>query len=140
MRKKAEQQIRKAASCLEGENLYRIDQVRTGAGLVRKVFDKTLLDMARLGTIALKGGATENMSDSEVKNLIQKGETQYVYFSFVEEEGEQGEANSEKIEIVLQGIDRLAWMRFESLCRVRENKNAADKIKEIIFEYNQNIE
>ena len=140
MRKKAEKLIRQASSEIGGKNLYRIDKVRLLSGLVRKVFDKTLLDMARLGTIALKGGATENLSDFEVSNLIRKGDTQYVYFSYLGEEGETGGANSEKIEVVLRGIDRAAWMRFESLCKVRESKTAVIKIKEMIFDYNQNIE
>ena len=48
---------------LEEDNNYRLDKVRINAGLYPKVFDKTILDMARLGTIILKEGNVEMISE-----------------------------------------------------------------------------
>ena len=45
MRKKAEQKIRNAVAELGNPDFPRIDAVRQKAGLLRKVFDKTVLDM-----------------------------------------------------------------------------------------------
>ena len=73
MRRKAENKIRQAAAELGQAEFYRIDKIRTKAGLIRKVFDKTILDMARVGAIELAGGSTDSMSPSEIGNLIRDG-------------------------------------------------------------------
>ncbi len=86
MRRKAESKIRQAAAGLGAANLYRIDQARANTDLIRKVFDKTLLHMVSLGTIELKGGNTDSMSDSEIGNLIYHKDILYVYFSFLDED------------------------------------------------------
>ena len=80
MRKKAEQKIRQAAADLGETNLYRIDRVRERAGFIKKVFDKTILDMARLGTIELKYGNTDDMNPHEIENLIRYRDSIFVYF------------------------------------------------------------
>ena len=80
MRKKAEQKIRQAAAELGDLNLYRIDRVRERAGLIKKVFDKTVLDMARLGAIELKYGNTDDMNPHEIENLIRYRDSIFVYF------------------------------------------------------------
>ena len=82
MRKKAEQKIRQAAADLGETNLYRIDRVRERAGFIKKVFDKTILDMARLGTIELKYGNTDDMNPHEIENLIRYRDSIFVYFCF----------------------------------------------------------
>ncbi|MBC8438565.1 MAG: hypothetical protein H8D87_02640, partial [Deltaproteobacteria bacterium] len=47
MRKKVEHKINQAVAELGRLEYYRIDKVREKTGTVRKVFDKTILDMAR---------------------------------------------------------------------------------------------
>jgi hypothetical protein len=82
MRKKAEKRIRQAAAELGEKNLYRIDQIRERAGLIKKVFDKTILDMARLGTIELRYGETHDMFPHEIENLLRYRDSIFVYLCF----------------------------------------------------------
>ncbi len=105
MRRKAERKIRQAAAGLGAANRYRIDQVRSNTDLIRKVFDKTLLHMASLGTIDLKGGNTDSMSDSEIGNLIYYKDILYVYFSFLDEDRIPAPAEPPKMDVLLEGID-----------------------------------
>jgi len=113
MRKKAEKKIREAAAMLGEDNTFRLDKVRAKAGLYPKVFDKTILDMARLGTISLKEGNTDGLSPAELGNLVRKGEIVYMYFNFQDATGgEPAEAAAEMktpetIDIVLAGVDRV---------------------------------
>ena len=143
MRKKAEKKIREAAARLGGDNTYRLDKVRVYAGLLPKVYDKTILDMARIGTITLKEGNTDGLSPAEVGNMVRKGETVYMYFSFQEETGEKpAEAESEMkgpetVDITLAGVDREVWRQFEKLSLDREGKPPLEKIMEMISEYNR---
>lgn len=137
MRKKAEQAIRRASASLGTENLYRIDRVRKRAGILPKVFDKTVLDMARLGTIALLGGDTEGLAAGD---LIRRGETTYVYFSFLESEAAVEGTPDPSVEISLPGLQTSAWQRFDSLCRIREGTSGVYKIIEYIHEYNQALD
>jgi hypothetical protein len=137
MRQKAERKIRQAAAGLGEANLYRIDQVRSNTDLIRKVFDKTLLHMASLGTIDLKGGDTDGMNDSEISNLIYHKDILYVYFSFLEENRIPAPAEPQKMDVLLEGIEIERWRRFEALCESREGKKPLQKINEIISEYNQ---
>jgi len=95
MRKKSEEKIRRAAAALGDSNLYRIDRVREKTNVIRKVFDKTILDMARLKTIELKGGDTQGMSASEIGNLICLGDELYVYFTFLDSESEPEKQRSD---------------------------------------------
>ena len=143
MRKKAEKKIRKAAAMLGEDNNYRLDKVRINAGLYPKVFDKTILDMARLGTIALKEGNIDGLSPAEIGNMVSKGEIVYMYFSFQDATGgEPAEAEAEMkapetVDIVLAGVDRVIWQQFERLCLDREGKPPLQKIVEMISEYNR---
>jgi len=137
MRQKAERKIRQAAAALGEENLYRIDQVRSNTDLIRKVFDKTLLHMASLGTIELKGGNTDGMSDSEIGSLISHKDITYVYFSFLDKDSISAPAEPKKMNVLLEGIDSEQWQLFETRCQSREGKKAFQKINEMISEYNQ---
>ena len=93
--------------------------------------------MASLGTIALKGGSTDGMSDSEIGNLISHKDGTYVYFSFLDKDSTPAPAESTKTNILLEGIDRDQWQRFETHCQSREGKKAYQKINEMISEYNR---
>ncbi|MDF1592534.1 MAG: hypothetical protein P1P89_13545 [Desulfobacterales bacterium] len=142
MRKKAEKKIREAAAMLGEDDSYRLDKVRINAGLYPKVFDKTILDMARLGTITLKEGKTDALSPAEIGNMVRKGETVYMYFSFQDETAEApAEAETEiktpeTVDIELPGVDRAMWQQFERRCLDREGKPPLQKIMEMISEYN----
>ena len=150
MRKKAERNIRQAAAVLGDADFYRIDKVRENCDLIRKVFDKTILDMARVGTIELTGGDTSRMSASEIGNFIRQGDALHVYLRFLnaERETSAGAEKSEKVRrvepetvtIILKGLDREMWGRFESLCKTKEGKTPVQKIREIINEYNRECE
>ena len=137
MRRKAEQAIRQAAATLGSDNMYRIDQVRAMAGIVRKVFDKTLLDMARLGAVALKGGETEGLLTGD---LIRQGETTYVYFSFLEAVVEPEKMDADLVGISLPGLDTPAWYVSTAFAAFGRGKSGVSKLVEIIHQYNQNIE
>lgn len=137
MRQKAERKIRQAAASLGESNLYRIDQVRANTDLIRKVFDKTILHMASLGTIELKSGDTDGMSESEIGNLIHHGDICYIYFRFSAADKDRAPVEPKTMDILLKGIDCEQWQRFESLCDSREGKKALQKINEMISEYNQ---
>ncbi len=136
MRQKAERKIRAAAAQLGDSDLYRIDQVRARTDLIRKVFDKTILHMATLGTIELKSGDSKELSESEVANLIRHGETQYVYFRFLDKPAKPLPVESPMMDIMLKGIDCELWYRFEYLCQSREGKHPLQKICEMISDYN----
>ena len=83
MRKKAEKKIRQAVAELKSVNNHRIDKVRTRAGLHPKVFDKTVLDMERVGTIKLSTEGLDKLNDSEISSLVRRGDIIYVSFSYV---------------------------------------------------------
>jgi len=161
MRKKAEKKIREAAAMLGEDNNYRLDKVRTIAGLFPKVYDKTILDMARLGTITLTEGKTDGLSPAEIGNMVRKGETVYMYFSFQEEIGERpveaetgerpaepetvenpeeaetGMKAPETVDVILSNVDRAVWQQFEKLSLEREGKPPLLKIVEMIVAYNR---
>ncbi len=192
MRRKAEKQIRKAVISLGRSQLYRIDKVREKTNLIRKVFDKTILDMARVGTIELLEGDLVKMTGAEISGMIQKGDFVYMYLSFfesfeelelkmetgaesqndfpaypavsdpavlsfsfedppaVEHEGEsqtpvdpvfpdqkQKDEEPETMDIILMGIEKEEWERFEMVCRDREGKSGIRKIVEMIHSYNR---
>jgi len=137
MRQKAERKIREAAVMLGDLNLYRLDKVRNKAGLINKVFDKTILDMARLGTIEIKAGATDGMSPSEIENLVRRGEVIYSHFSFPDAVAEPAKTEPATIDIKLPGFDREIWQQFEQRCLNREGKKPVQKIQELVLEYNR---
>ncbi|MBW1842041.1 MAG: C_GCAxxG_C_C family protein [Deltaproteobacteria bacterium] len=88
MRKKVEKKIRQAVKELGKSEYYRIDKVRDRAGVIPKLFDKTILDMARVNTIELTGGDTDEMNPAEINKLVRKVDDVYVYFSFLDDESE----------------------------------------------------
>ena len=141
MRKKAEKKIREAAAVLGEADLYRIDMVRDNTGLIRKVFDKTLLDMARVGTAELIDQDASKIDPAEAANLIRRGDQIYVQFRFtdppVEPEKKEEPNVPETTSIILKGIDRSLWRRFESTCARREGIRPAEKIKKLIRDYNR---
>ncbi|NJL59951.1 MAG: hypothetical protein HC887_10215 [Desulfobacteraceae bacterium] len=132
MRWKAEQAIRRAAAELGNPSSYRLDKVRAGAGLHRKVFDKTILDMARVGTIELFGNDISGMSGAEIANLVQHGTTIYVSFAFLDVREPEP---VETVSVQIDNIEQVQWDKFRYLCKTRENKEAVQKLKEMIYEY-----
>jgi hypothetical protein len=157
VRKKAENKIRRAVSQLQTSEFHRIDQVREKAGIIRKVFDKTILDMARVGTIELADGDIRGLTAAEIGNLISHGDQLHVYFKFLDNESEletepfeiqepetsilksnkPGRVEPERPEIILLEIAPEIWQQFEKYCEDREGKNPLEKIIEMIQDYNQ---
>lgn len=146
MRKKAEKKIRQAVKELGSTNQHRLDKVRTGAGLFPKVFDKTILDMERVGTIELFTEGIEELSDAEIGNLVRRGDTIYVSFSFIDETAPDAAGNEpaapeqkpepETIVVILQGLFPGEWERFEHLCETKEGKTAIQKLEEMVRIFN----
>lgn len=134
MRKKAERKIREAASELGNTAFYRIDQVRRGAGLIPKVFDKTLLDMARLLAIELEPGDTMGLSAAEISGMVRSGDVVYTQFRFCGPVLDPT-LTPETVDVVLTGFERESWQRFEYHCKVREDKTPAEKLQEMILDY-----
>jgi hypothetical protein len=145
MRKKAERDIRQAAARLDEGPPHRIDRVRKRTGLLRKVFDKTLLHMARVGTIQLHGGPTDSLTREEVRGLIPEGDRLHVGFTFLDNPDEPPAPATDppppraivKVDVTLEGLDRDEWERFEHNCRQRENLSPDQKIREMIVAYNR---
>ncbi len=137
MRRKAELEIRQAAAAMGDRDSYRIDQVRERTTLIRKVFDKTILDMARLGTISIESRHISEMNEPEVGNFIRQGDTVYIRFSFPDGGGIPEDLKPKTLDIALQGFDLTEWTRFEYLCKTREGKTAVEKIREMIRDYNR---
>jgi hypothetical protein len=150
VRRKAENKIRQAAAESGQAEFYRIDKVRAKAGLIRKVFDKTILDMGRVGAIELVGGSTADMNPSEIGNLIRDGEKLHVRFRFLDSEGKPEALKIEKpqpektapqavepqeVEVVLLELEPAMWQRFEHRCLTKEDKDPLEKIKEMIHDY-----
>jgi len=155
VRKKIEHKINQAVAEMGRLEYYRIDKVREKTQIIRKVFDKTILDMARVGTIELLDGDTTGMSPSEIGNLIRSGDILHVSFKFPDAEtgsnaqqpqkatmgagkspGEEPESSKiENIEIVLLEIEPEMWHRFEELCKGIEDKAPVQKIREMIRDY-----
>ena len=136
MRKKAEKKIRQAAAILGTSNFYRIDQVPANTALFRKGFDKTILDMAALGTILLFDGDTEGLSASETGDLISRRRT----FCLLQLSGGAAKPENvepETIDVTVKGIEREIWLRFEHLCETREQKQPVQKILDMINDYNR---
>ena len=73
---------------LGDQSPYRLDLVRGLAGLHPKVFDKTILDMARLGDIDLFSEDISGLNDAQKEGMFRKGDHVFVRFSFVEKKVE----------------------------------------------------
>lgn len=135
MRKKAEKQIRTATTSMREKQPFRLDRVRHRVDLVRKVFDKTILDMARVGTIELYPATPDQLEASEAKDYVRQGEKIFASFSFLETVSEDPE--SEPVDILLKGVDPVKWRHFTYLCKAREDKDPQTKILEMIERYNR---
>ena len=119
---------------------YRIDRVRDHTGLIRKVFDKTLLDMTRVGTAELIDQDASKIDPAEAANLIRRGDQIYVQFRFTDPPAEPEKEEKpvrETTTIIIKGMDRSLWRRFDSLCTQKERKRPVEKIKELIRDYTQ---
>jgi hypothetical protein len=153
MRQKAEKKIREAVKELGSTSDHRLDKVRGRAGLHPKVYDKTILDMQRVGTIELSTRGIEGLSPQEISALVHKGATVYVSFNFIDTFQEnppkekQAETNTpqemcappppsiETIVVILQNLLPGEWECFEDLCKKNEDKKAHEKIEEMIRQY-----
>jgi hypothetical protein len=143
MRKKAENAIRAAAARLGTPQPHRIDRVRKRTDLLRKVFDKTLLHMAQVGTIQLHGGPTDHLTDAQIRDLVPQGDRLHVSFSFLDAAPPQSPSpappaprESVAVSVTLRDLDRDEWERFQANCRRREGKSPAEKLREMILAYN----
>ncbi|MEZ4528561.1 MAG: hypothetical protein R2941_21820 [Desulfobacterales bacterium] len=152
MRKKAEKKIRDAVAELGSPEHHRLDRIRPLAGLHPKVFDKTILDMERVGTIRLSAEGLELMNPSEISLLVRRGETVYVSFRFADGSFANGafidksspplqpeplRKEPEPVIVILQGLFPGEWEQFEQLCQSRESKSALVKMEEMIRMYNR---
>jgi len=137
MRQKAERKIREAALAIGAQEYYRIDQVRARTDLIRKVFDKTILHMAFLGTIELKTTGHEGLTGAEIGDLIRQGDVLYVQFRFLDGAAapEPVPAPPQTTDILLERLDLELWRRFEKICQDRESKTPQQKITELISEF-----
>ncbi len=154
MRKKAEQEIRRAVASLGSIGSHRIDLVRERTTLIRKVFDKTILHMAQTETIELEEEGIEDLTDAEIRGLIFQGSRIHVSFSFIDgtpeplmpdSDTEKEEApvepvkpvdpDEETITVTIKGVPRYEWEHFKYLCR-RKGKMPAKKVLEMIRDYN----
>lgn len=135
MRQKAEKKIRAAAATLGVSSRYRIDQVRERTDLIRKVFDKTILDMARLKAIELHEGSADNLNPAETGNLLYYLNRRYVYFSFLDQRIEQTTSEPQKSNPPISGIESEMWQKFEYLCEKKEGKDSTRKLCELISNY-----
>jgi hypothetical protein len=151
MRKKAEKAIRDAVDQLGSRDNHRLDRVRPLAGLHPKVYDKTILDMERVGTIRLATGSLEGYSSGEIAAMVRRGDTVYVSFTFIDgtiPAGAQESAppvtetpirdpllDSEPVIVILQHLIPGEWERFERLCREREGRKGSDVIEAFVRRY-----
>lgn len=162
MRKKAEKKIREAVDRLDSRENHRLDRIRAKAGLHPKVFDKTILDMARVGTIELSTGDLTGLRPAEISALVRRGETVYVTFNFTEA-GRKYELPPEPADlkappavssrqtsnpetssaapgddarmVILRGLLRGEWELFAEICRTTENKGVEEKLEDLIRRY-----
>ncbi len=166
MRKKAEKKIRDAVAELGCPEHHRLDRIRPLAGLHPKVFDKTILDMERVGTISLSAEGLDQMTAGEISLLVRRGETVYVSFRFIDGSFVNGVfidkslpsmqpepiimdtepimmdtepiiMDTEPIVLILQGLFPGEWEQFEQLCETREGKTGLVKIEDMIRVYNR---
>lgn len=144
MRRKAERQIREAAARI-GKGPFRLDAVRAGAGLHPRVFDKTILDMARLGDITLE---PLEAGCADTAGLVRQGERVYARFAFAPAPGPEQAAPEapgaptaaappspapvDAVVVILRNLLPGEWEAFSDRCRTGEGKSPHEKIEEMI--------
>jgi hypothetical protein len=154
MRKKAEKAIRDAVDRIGSRDHHRLDRVRPLADLHPKVYDKTILDMERVGTIRLATGNLDGFESGEIAGMVRRGDTVYVSFTFIDgtvPAGARNEAppppeellrdpmlDSEPVIVILQHLIPGEWERFERLCREREGRRGGEVLVNMIREYLRN--
>ncbi len=141
IRQKAETEIRNAVREIGGMCDHPIDAVRARTNLVRKVFDKTLLDMERVGTIRMESRPADQMAGTDLTDLIVRGETVYLRFTFIDGSMETTASDEPgkrvTLGIRLTGFDYGEWQTFQRHCRETEKMPPGEKIREMILEYNR---
>lgn len=137
MRKKAEKEIREAAREFQMEKIP-IHPVRVRTSLIRKVFDKTLLDMARLGDVILYNADPDDLVVSDASEFLYQGENIYISFSFVEKHEErEKEAEEQTLSVTIPDFPKEMWEHFQHLCNFKEKKTPEEKIRQLIHAYIQ---
>lgn len=148
MRQKAEKQIRDAAAAIGGNGLFRLDAVRTGAGLHPKIFDKTIIDMERVGSIRLEP-LDESAADAEdASGLVRYGDRVYVRFAFIDTPAAAPPATEaadaphtpkpapiDTVVVILQDLIPGEWEAFSGRCLTAEGKSPSEKIADMIRRY-----
>jgi hypothetical protein len=148
MRQKAEKQIRDAAAAIGGRGPFRLDAVRAGAGLHPKIFDKTILDMERVGTILLEPLDESGPEAEETSGLVRRGDRIYVRFAFIDApavtppapEGPPAPVSPkpapvDAVVVILQDLLPGEWEAFSGRCLTAEGKSPHEKIEEMIRRY-----
>lgn len=146
MRQKAEKQIRDAAAAIGGNGPFRLDAVRAGAGLHPKIFDKTIIDMERVGAIRLEP-LDESVADAEdASGLVRHGDRIYVRFAFIDapvplaKEAPAAPDTSkpapvDAVVVILQDLLPGEWEAFSGRCLTAEGKSPHEKIADMIRRY-----
>jgi len=148
MRKKAEKAIREAVDIVGSRDHHRLDRIRPLAGLHPKVYDKTILDMERVGTIRLATGSLDAYSSGEIAGMVRRGDTVYVSFTFIDgtipagaKEAEPAEPepparnpmlDSEPVIVILQHLIPGEWERFERVCQEREGRKGSEVLEDFV--------
>jgi hypothetical protein len=145
MRRKAENQIRKAAAEID-EGPYRLDAVRAGAGLHPKIFDKTIIDMERVGAIALE--PLKEGEDTDTAGLVRHGDRIYARFTFIDKPPiaatqpevpgaapRQRPDPADAVVVILGNLLPGEWAEFSDRCQARDGKGPHEKIEEMIRRY-----
>ena len=137
LRKKAELQIRNATTLLGGTGFFRIDEVRAYCTLLPKVYDKTILDMARVGTIELVRAQPGDEWEAGT-GLIRRGDTVFETFRFTDGSDLQHLHDDQTLDVVWHKVPRELWQRFEARCMETEAKTPFEKGLELIRAYLEN--
>lgn len=146
MRQKAEQKIREAVTRVGAGEYHPLAAVRRHAGLHSKVFDKTILDMERVGTISLFAGDLKGMPPAVISQCVRKGDTVYTAFRFVDGTREVPihaaprqapplEQERDAIIVVMPDLAQEEWLLFEILCRRKSGRSPETELARLVRDY-----
>jgi hypothetical protein len=148
MRRKAEKEIQRAASAVGGSGPFRLDVIRSEAGLHPKIFDKTILDMARVGTITLEPLEEDGAGPEATHGLVRHGDRIYARFAFTDAPVAAPPALEnptppvkirpapvDAVVVILQNLLPGEWEAFSDRCRADGVKTPHEKIEEMIRQY-----